>query len=372
MGYVDRGLRGLTGWWRMADGIGVGGSRRKGLRSGLAARVWRGTAAATSLLVAGFLAAFVVSGSLLATMAAPAQAHVAPSAAPAPVFAYYYMWMQGTYWSRNKLDHPVRPFPGDYRSDDPAVIDWQVTEAQKAGITGFIVAWKDNPTYRRIVPLVEAAADRHHFSLILQYEAVDAAKVPAPISRIAADFAFFIATYAGDPAWFRIGGKPVTVWNDTRYFSAADVSAVTRPLRSRIKVLNSAFSIEEYRRISRYTDGDAYYWSAINPTRNPSWRTKLLALAAAIREVPGKIWIAPFAPGFDATLLGGTVLSPRDNGKTLTLEYAAAAATAPDIMGLISWNEWTENTHIEPSITFGEFYVELLASLVAATPPPAA
>jgi hypothetical protein len=43
-------------------------------------------------------------------------------------------------------------------------------------------------------------------------------------------------------------------------------------------------------------------------------------------------------------------------------------ATLPDAVGLISWNEFSENTHVEPSQRDGHAYLDLLASL-AELPP---
>jgi hypothetical protein len=37
--------------------------------------------------------------------------------------------------------------------------------------------------------------------------------------------------------------------------------------------------------------------------------------------------------------------------------------SSPDAIGLISWNEFSENTHVEPSREYGFKYLELLADL---------
>jgi len=77
----------------------------------------------------------------------------------------------------------------------------------------------------------------------------------------------------------------------------------------------------------------------------------------------GKYWIAPFAPGFDARLVGGLSVVPRNDGQTLRTEYATAANSAPDVFGLISWNEFSENTYVEPSVHYGSFYLRLVSEL---------
>ena len=43
----------------------------------------------------------------------------------------------------------------------------------------------------------------------------------------------------------------------------------------------------------------------------------------------------------------------------------------PDAIGIISWNEFSENTHIEPSERYGNEYVRLVADITG-RPKPAA
>jgi Glycosyl hydrolase family 99 len=285
------------------------------------------------------------------------------ASARVPVFAYYYMWMHGSYWSTNKLDHPVRPMPGNYDSADPAVIDWQMGQAKAAGISGFIVSWKDTATYRKILPEVEAAAGRDNFKLAMEYETLNASRHPLPASEAAADFRYFAVTYASDPAWYRVNGKALTIIDDSNRYTPAQVAAITGPARSSLTILGDVSTVAVYKRYAACTDGDAYYWSSDNPAHNPGAAARLSALSAAVHAAHGT-WIAPFAPGFNATLLGGHLIVPRDNGATLRASYALAAGSSPDLLGLISWNEWTENTYVEPSQRYGYSYVDLLKGMI--------
>jgi hypothetical protein len=281
------------------------------------------------------------------------------------VFAYYYMWMQGSYWSTNKLDHPLQPFPGNYNSADPAVIAWQIAQAQAAGITGFIVSWKNNATYQQIVPLVEAAADKVGFKLAMEYETRQAYPVRSttPVATAVADFIYFAATYASDPAWYRVSGKVLTMIDDSNRYTPAQVSEITGPVRSSLAVLQDVATVALYDKYAGSTDGDAYYWSSVNLTTNPGAAASLRTLGAAVHADHG-IWIAPFAPGYNSTAIGGHIIVPRDGGTTLQDEYAVADASSPDMLGLVSWNEWTENTYVEPSVGYGSSYVNLLKSVI--------
>src|SRR5205823_12177786 len=53
----------------------------------------------------------------------------------------------------------------------------------------------------------------------------------------------------------------------------------------------------------------------------------------------------------------------------------AAYASAPDAVGVISWNEWSENTYIEPGQRFGNRELDVLRDYLvpsgtrAAAPP---
>ena len=82
------------------------------------------------------------------------------------------------------------------------------------------------------------------------------------------------------------------------------------------------------------------------------------------------MWIAPAAPGFDARQIGGTTVVQRDLGRTLLRECATAYASNPDALGLISWNEFSENTYIEPSRKFGARYLDVAARCRPGTSGP--
>ena len=75
------------------------------------------------------------------------------------------------------------------------------------------------------------------------------------------------------------------------------------------------------------------------------------------------LWIAPAAAGFDARLIGGETVVPRQGGDTFQHEFDAALGSSPDAVGVISWNEFSENSHIEPSVRYGRDYINVLADV---------
>ena len=287
----------------------------------------------------------------------PAVAQPRPSPS-LPTLAYFYQWFDKSSWDRAKIDYPAA---GRYSSDDRSVMRRQVSQAQQAGIDGFIVSWKHSEVNDRRLRALMGVARELDFKLAVIYQGLDFQRDPLPISRVEADFHLFARAYAGDPV-FDIFDQPLLIWSGTWKFSAADLERVTGPLRSTLLILATEKNPEGYRRVARSFEGDAYYWSSVDPATNRGHQAKLNALGSVV-HASGGVWVAPFAPGFDARLVGGTREVLRRDGDTLRAEYSAAVASSPDALGLISWNEFSENTHVEPSRTYGDQALSALREL---------
>ncbi len=304
-----------------------------------------------------------MAATALVLPAAPATAQSpAPraSAAPAvPLLAFYYIWFDPASWNRAKVDYPQL---GNYSSDDPRVLRQHIEWAKSAGIDGFIVSWKDTATNDRRLKLLMGVAAQLDFKLAMIYQGLDFSRKPLPAAQVAADFATFRDEYAPDPVFYRLGGKPLTIFSGTWAYSHADVARITDPVRSSMLVLNTEKSVDGYQRLSDVTDGDAYYWSSVNPATNGSYGAKLTAMSTVIHR-NHQYWIAPFAPGFDARLVGGSKSVDRRDGQTLRDEYTTALGSSPDLLGLISWNEFSENSYVEPSQKYGSLYLDVLREL---------
>jgi len=327
--------------------------------------------------------ALAVASLAACALAAPASAQAARATAAAasarqggtgnsagtsiPLFAYYYIWFSHNSWARAKTDLPL---VGTYSSSDPGVMRHQIVQAKSAGITGFIVSWKDTPLNDQRLELLMRVAAQEHFKLAMIYEGLDFSRKPLPVSQVAADFVTFRDRFAGSPVFYRVDGKPLTIWSGTWAFSYAQVAQVTSAVRPQLLVLSTEKGMTGFERIAGVTDGDAYYWSSVNPATNTGYEAKLDRMSQAIRRA-GKYWIAPFAPGFDARLVGGQRAVPRDNGQTLRTEYAVAVRSSPDMLGLISWNEFSENSYVEPSKNYGYQSLDVLRQLRAVPAAPA-
>ncbi len=290
--------------------------------------------------------------------AASSRPSTQPVSRSTPVFAYYYIWFDETSWLRAKIDLPQL---GRYSSDDEAVMRQHIRWARESGIDGFIVGWKSTKKLdARLIRLLHIA-DEQHFKIIIIYQALDFERDPLTLEKIGADLDWLIATQIEHPS-LQVFGKPVVIWSGTWKFSAKQVRDITGPRRDKLKFLGSAKSVRDYERIADYLDGNAYYWSSVNIDTHPNYEGKLREMAETIRKRNG-LWIAPAAPGFDARLVGGTQTIERKHGLTLRQQMRAAVTSKPDAIGLISWNEFSENSHIEPSVNYDRHYLDVLKDI---------
>jgi hypothetical protein len=333
------------------------------LMTGLLGVVAAGTAAATPQSTAP-----VDDPSSTAVTSSPAcPDRTTPQPDPAPVLAHFYIWFNASSWNRAKIDYPK---VGRYSSDQLSVMRTQVSQARAAGVDGFIVSWKSTDTLNsRLAQLRDVAADAD-FKLAITYQAQDFNRNPLPPAQVRDDLVHLADTYADDPVFHVLGDRPVVAISGTWHYSVEELQSITAPVASRLTVLATEKNAEDYERVSSAVEGDLYYWSSADPETTPGYQDKLMGMANVVREHCG-LWVAPVSPGFDARQVGGKSVVDRRGGDTLRRSWQAALTTVPDLIGVISWNEWSENTYIEPSQESGSRELDVLRDLTGAPPAPA-
>lgn len=279
-----------------------------------------------------------------------------------PVLAYYYIRYGADAWDRARTDYPLL---GPYSSNDLQVMQRHVEWAKAAGIDGFIVSWKSKDTLNERLELLIQACEEVGFKLAIIYQGLDYGRNPRLIERVGADMTYFAEHYATRPV-FGLFERPLIIWNGIWEYSRDDVARVTSALRDRLLILASERSGEDYLRVADLVDGNAYYWSSVDPDGSSQYPQKLMSLEEVI-HAHGGLWIAPAAPGYDSTLIGGEKVVGRQEGQMLRRQMAAALQSSPDAVGLISWNEFSESTYVEPSENYGTHYLEVLAEILDIT-----
>ncbi len=277
---------------------------------------------------------------------------------PIPVLAYYYIWFDARSWERAKTDYPVL---GRYSSSNIEVMRQHVKLAKAAGIKGFIVSWKSTDRLNERLEQLIQVAEEEDFKLAIIYQGLDFYREPLPIEQVDADLSYFIDHFA-ERQPFSLYEKPVVIWSGTWKFSRQEVESVLLGKRDHLLILASERNLDGYARLDGLVDGNAYYWSSVNPDTFPGYQEKLTEMGKAI-HANGGLWIAPAAPGFDARLIGGTTVVDRKDGETLQIQFNTAMQSSPDAIGIISWNEFSENSHIEPSENYGDRYLKVLADI---------
>lgn len=319
---------------------------------------WIKTHLRRPLGVATVLLALVVLCSGLVQRPVAAEAAPTTGSVNVPAYAYFYIWYQPTSWLRAKNDTPLL---GNYSSDDDVIMRQQVEMAKAAGLTGFIVSWKRTTSLDSRLETLVRIATEEHFELAVVYEGLTHDRRTLPPRIIGGDLRWLSANF-GHAAPFQRFGRPVVALTGSEQYSRRQINKILSVAGPGIDLLATAKSNQDYARIADLVDGNAYYWSSANPTA--SWYPdKLITMGDAV-HARGGLWFAPAASAFDARMIGGTQVIPRNNGATLKTAVAAAMQSKPDILSIISWNEFSENSFVEPSQELGTAPLAAVASIL--------
>ncbi|MEW5960791.1 MAG: endo-1,3-alpha-glucanase family glycosylhydrolase [Chloroflexota bacterium] len=288
--------------------------------------------------------------------------------------AFYYAWYDQNTWSSGQsVDLPAEP----YTSADRATIERHVTQAQSAGLDGLVQAWygpqeTNNQTETNFRILLDAAAARG-FKAAVDVEVAspflgDAGAVTNALQTL-------LATHARHPAYLRYQGKPLIFFWQQQRFSVAEWATI----RQQVDPDQSTYWIAEgvdlgYQAVF---DGHHLYsiaWAGSPADQLAKWAGRVREYAAA-NQVK-RLWVATAMPGYDDTRLprAEAFTVPRRDGDYYRETWQAAVSTGPDILIVNSFNEWPEGSHLEPSATYGNLYLELTRELITTwrgSPPPA-
>jgi hypothetical protein len=338
----------------------------------------------------------------------------APVAAPAPpiqqerylVGAYYYTWYPknfGQGYLRGQLVPPQRPAIGLYRSGDPATAERHIAWASRFGVDFFAVGWwpgrdRQNQAVAKGLLRARNLGDTRfcifYETWALGFDSVRGMTVfdRDKADRFVADMKTFAREYFANPAYLRVGGRPVVVLYLTRTFAGEYAGAVERARRElkalgvdpffvadeifwQVSPVGNATSgppLTEQPQVARIRAFDAITAYNLYENTRPAQQgypatsafvPDALALFGAYRAAAGPgVYVVPgVIPGYNDRGVRRAVdhyVIPRQwsagapEGSTLggMIDRLALPLVDPrlNMVLLSTWNEWNEDTAIEP------------------------
>lgn len=314
---------------------------------------------------------------------------------PKRVFAVYYPWWTlYNNWSNNWsiIDSPLVPYNTESQSDVAEVVN----QAASNGIDGFLASWQGSGNFSDagFQALLSAAGQRQDFTVAAYLETrmanaargssclPDAACQPDP-AYLKQWITNLVQNYGSSPAYLRMNKKmpngenklvPVIIvyWvgdsqQDARqngYLSPNQWKQIFSELHSQgVDAFYVADSTDP-----TYLDAfDGLHAYNPAPFTNFPWFVSTRSLATKTYSlltdpgVPRKLWAGTAVPGMDATRVGGGYVDRAGSTKYRSMWETNLNAN-PDWMIVTSWNEYLENTHIEPSTTYGNSYLDATRS----------
>lgn len=310
----------------------------------------------------------------------------------------------GPDWMRDHAS-PGYPLIGLYDSEESEVIRWQIRCARNAGIDGLIVhLWPDRVTGTRLggaktfgnyLEIAKEEGLKIGCHDEIQFRKDWKAQEPHTMAQRVGKF---IRKYGSHSAYLRIDGKPVYLFQFWDRFRHSEHWKNKTPLQI-------ASQLDDVFKEAEKIAGESIYWilhvqpddaiwgntraKGFVPTANShvmkrvtgykdqalDWRqvqANLEKIQKYRKKYPDKsvgLWAYV---GFNDSPRrrpdGATTWMPRREGKTLVETLRMYKKENPDFIMVSSWNDWQENTAIEPGLSFDGFngdpylYLKILAA----------
>lgn len=309
----------------------------------------------------------------LAFAAAPARPAAAFDTSGKQVWAYYMgFWGGEPSWDMqaNVLDD--YPQIGKYDSRDPNVAATQIGQAKGAGIDAFLVSWFGLGDQLTTTPVLNNMLDRaaeQGFSVGAVVDIYDPNFNRDP-SGLVDSLKYLVYDRANHPAYLRYNGKPVIL------FAFQDRLGLTTAqwldVRSQVDPDHHTLWFAEGLSGCCIYGGAMDGMYAFNIAWNDGGAARYVAEKNSVLNAGGTMYLPTIHPGWDESKIAardhrGNPTSPRarNGGAFLQSTWFGALASQPDVVLAVSWNEFMENSHIEPSVLYGSQSLDTLRPLIA-------
>lgn len=289
------------------------------------------------------------------------------------VWAFYMgFWVGEASWQMQADVLTDRPAIGNYDSRDGGVAATHIDQARSAGIDAFVVSWyglEDGAVTTAVLNnLLDRAAERGF--MVGAVVDIFSSQFNRSPDALINSLNYLVYDRANHPAYLRYNGKPVILF---AFQNRANFSrAQWQQIRSAVDPNRSTIWIAEG------VNGCCLYGGAMDGMYafNIAWANgsggRYVRERNAVRSAGGTIYVPTVHPGWDEQLIARrerrpNPTSPRDRaeGRFLANSFAGAVSAGTDVILIGTWNEFIENSHIEPSVNFGSQSLDVLRPLIA-------
>lgn len=285
------------------------------------------------------------------------------------VWVFYLSFWQSDSWVASQdvlTDTPLQ----NYDTKNGSTWSQQIQQAQSAGIDAFIVSWfglqDDHSTTALTTALNQAANRRFKIGVALDLFPGNVPRDQQSISNSLSHIINNLSTYS---AYLRFDGKPVIyfAFQETTGFNNATWRAIRNTVDPNYETIWVAEGLNGCCLHGGVFDGVYAF--------NLAWgdpATTATRQFNSMRNAGGYFYTPTVHPGWDERLVAArdnrpNPTSPRDraNGQFLINSWNGAVASNAGIILIVSWNEYMEGSHIEPSTNYGRQALDTLQPLIS-------
>jgi hypothetical protein len=312
------------------------------------------------------------------------------------VLAFYYGWYGNTtvydgepadsasswvHWNQNDHNPPndlaanQTPVLGAFDSYDNDTIAQHIAWAQSAGIDTFICSWwgpgsREDDLFAKT--LRYAADNNINFSWTVYFESVQS-QYEGNGTAIYQDIKYLCDQYGSNSRFLKVDGRPVIFcyavaadgldsWTQARQlltaagynpFLVGDIGSIGAPSPTYLSIFDGIHVYNPDGLIYAGGDYNSLYQQMIFSTHQA-----------------GELACYTVSPGYDdfdvcecssSTGRNTWFAVPREDGTLYQQMWASATSSQADWILICTFNEWHEGTEIEPSVQFGNLYLDIAA-----------
>jgi len=295
--------------------------------------------------------------------------------------AFYYPWYQSgekrRHWNENSEYSALKDFPigGPYTSTDPAILSNHIKLAVEAGLDFLVINWEvsfeglhpmDLEATRKLFDSVEKSSCSLKLAIMIRFKTESFILVKRYMEVLRNEFIIrpsYLKKGKQFPVWYFLNNAFIgTFYRAYKKFESLNQNIIP------IAVGSIVYKPSVPKHIRKFFKGWQFY-SPLQICSPNDWYSYWMNNYYVFCEhsSPDSIRTFTICPGYDDTQLTNYKRKdelfrkiPRGGLKTYDIMQAAALDLnpIPDLVVITSFNEFHENTHLEPSTAYGDMYIK--------------